>query len=152
MKSLGFSTDKVISSVKTIMKWSELKSLSHVWFFATPWTVAYQAPPSMGFSRQEYWSGLPLPSPEDLPHPGWTQVSRTGGRCFTIWAMLLISFPCFITVAKTSSTVLSRCNKSRQPCHIPDHKGSFLSWNYSIFCQMCFCHLLIWSYDFLKFC
>ena len=34
-----------------------------------PWTVAYQAPPSMGFSRQEYWSGLPFPSPEDLPHP-----------------------------------------------------------------------------------
>ena len=35
-----------------------------------PWTVAYQAPPSMGFSRQEYWSGLPFPSPEDLPDPG----------------------------------------------------------------------------------
>ena len=38
--------------------------------FATPWTVAYQAPPSMGFSRQEYWSGLPFPSPGDLPNPG----------------------------------------------------------------------------------
>ena len=37
---------------------------------ATPWTVAYQAPPSMGFSRQECWSGLPFPSPEDLPDPG----------------------------------------------------------------------------------
>ena len=36
----------------------------------TPWTVAYQAPPSMGFSRQEYWSGLPFPSPEVLPDPG----------------------------------------------------------------------------------
>ena len=36
----------------------------------TPWTVAYQAPPSMGFSRQEYWSGLPFPSPGDLPDPG----------------------------------------------------------------------------------
>ena len=35
-----------------------------------PWTVAYQAPPSIGFSRQEYWSGLPFPSPEDLPNPG----------------------------------------------------------------------------------
>ena len=35
-----------------------------------PWTVAHQAPPSMGFSRQEYWSGLPFPSPGDLPHPG----------------------------------------------------------------------------------
>ena len=38
----------------------KVKSLSHVQLFATPWTVAYQAPPSMGFSRQEYWSGLPL--------------------------------------------------------------------------------------------
>ena len=47
-----------------------MKSLSHVWLFATPWTVAYQAPPSMGFSRQEYWSGLPFPSPGDLPEPG----------------------------------------------------------------------------------
>ena len=44
-------------------KWKvKMKSLSHVWLFATPWTVAYQAPPSMGFSRQEYWSGVPLPS------------------------------------------------------------------------------------------
>ena len=48
----------------------EVKSLSRVQLFATPWTVAYQAPPSMGFSRQEYWSGLPLPSPGDLPDPG----------------------------------------------------------------------------------
>ena len=37
---------------------------------AAPWTVAHQAPPSMGFSRQEYWSGLPFPSPGDLPDPG----------------------------------------------------------------------------------
>ena len=47
-----------------------MKSLSHVRLFATPWTIAHQAPPSMGFSRQEYWSGLPFPSPEDLPNPG----------------------------------------------------------------------------------
>ena len=48
----------------------EVKSLSHVWLFETPWTVVYQAPRSMGFSRQEYWSGLPFPSPGDLPDPG----------------------------------------------------------------------------------
>ena len=48
----------------------KVKSLSSVRLFATPWTIAYQAPPSMGFSRQEYWSGLPLPSPGDLPDPG----------------------------------------------------------------------------------
>ena len=47
-----------------------MKSLSHVQLFATPWTVAHQAPPSMEFSRQEYWSGVPLPSPGDLPDPG----------------------------------------------------------------------------------
>ena len=44
----------------------KVKSLSRVRFFATPWTAAYQAPSSMGFSRQEYWSGLPLPSPEEF--------------------------------------------------------------------------------------
>ena len=49
---------------------AEAKSLSCVRLFATPWTVAYHSPPSMGFSRQEYWSGLPFPSPEDLPNPG----------------------------------------------------------------------------------
>ena len=49
---------------------SEVKSFSRVRLFATPWIVAYQAPPSMGFSRQEYWSGLPFPSPGDLPNPG----------------------------------------------------------------------------------
>ena len=48
----------------------KVKSLHHVWLFATTWTVAHQAPPPMGFSRQEYWSGLPFPSPEDLPNPG----------------------------------------------------------------------------------
>ena len=47
----------------------KVKSLSCVRLFATPWTVIYQAPPSMGFSRQEYWSGLPFPSPGDLPDP-----------------------------------------------------------------------------------
>ena len=45
-------------------------SLSRVQLFATPWTAAHEAPLSMGFSRQEYWSGVPLPSPGDLPNPG----------------------------------------------------------------------------------
>ena len=48
----------------------KVKSLSCVRLFVTPWTVAHQAPPSMGFSRQEYWSGLPFPSPADLPNRG----------------------------------------------------------------------------------
>ena len=49
--------------------------LSRVRLFATPWTVARQPPLSMGFPRQEYWSGLPRPSPGDLPNPGIEPVS-----------------------------------------------------------------------------
>ena len=48
----------------------KMKSLSLIRLFATPWTVAYHTPESMGFSGQEYWSGLPFPSSEDLPNSG----------------------------------------------------------------------------------
>ena len=52
----------------------KVKSLSRVWLFMTPWSAAYQAPPSMGFSRQEYWSGVPLPSPSwSLESGKWVQ-------------------------------------------------------------------------------
>ena len=65
----------------------KVKSLSLVELFATPWAVAYQAPPSMGFSRQEYWSGLPFPSPGELPDPGIEPESLVSpslaGRFFT---------------------------------------------------------------------
>ena len=58
--------------------------LSCVWLFATPWTVAHQAPLSMGFSRQEYWSGVPFPFPGDLPNPGIEPPSPAlTGRFFT---------------------------------------------------------------------
>ena len=58
----------VAISFSNAWKWKvKVKSLSCVWFLATPWTAAYQAPPSMGFSRQEYWSGVPLPSPNTHP-------------------------------------------------------------------------------------
>ena len=54
----------VAISFSNAWKWKvKVKSLSRVWLFKTPWTAAYQAPPSMGVSRQEYWSGVPLPSP-----------------------------------------------------------------------------------------
>ena len=53
----------------------KVKSLSCVWLFVTPWIVAYHAPPSMEFSRQEYWSWLPFPSPGDLPDPGIKPIS-----------------------------------------------------------------------------
>ena len=70
----------------------------HVGLFATLWTVAFQAPLSMEFSRQEYWSGLPFPSPEDLPDPRIKPASLTSpalaGRFFTTsatWEAQVIS-------------------------------------------------------------
>ena len=57
--------------------YSEVKSLSHVLLNETPWTIAHQTPPSMGFSRQEYWSGLPFPAPRDLPNLGIEPESPT---------------------------------------------------------------------------
>ena len=73
------SKETFISDSLQIVK-VKVKSLSRVWLFATPWTVAYQALQSMGFSRQEYWSGLPFPSPGDLPNPGiepWSPALQT---------------------------------------------------------------------------
>ena len=63
---------KAFDSVKV-----KVKSLSRVRLFATPRTLTYQAPWSMGFPRQEYWSGLPFPSPGDLPNPGIEPKSPT---------------------------------------------------------------------------
>ena len=63
------------------------QSLSWVWLFATPGTVAPQAPLAMGFPKQEYWSGLPFPPPGDLPNPGMEPESPAWvGRFFTCWA------------------------------------------------------------------
>ena len=53
----------------------KVKSLSHVQLFGTPWAVDCQAPPSMDFSQQEYWSSLPFPSPGDSPYPGIESMS-----------------------------------------------------------------------------
>ena len=68
---------------------------NRVWLFATPWTAAHQASPPMGFSRQEYWSGLAFPSPRDLPDPGIKPTSlmppALAGRFFatrTTWEAL----------------------------------------------------------------
>ena len=69
-----------------------MKLLSRVQFLGTPWTLAYQAPPSMEFSRQEYWSGLPFPSPGDLPDPGIEPGYYSGERLLSwrgrgrVWA------------------------------------------------------------------
>ena len=77
--------------------------LSSVQLFATPWTVALQAPLSMGFSRQEYWSGLPFPSSGDLPDPGIepgspelqvdSSLSATREAPYLLLINVLVSFP-----------------------------------------------------------
>ena len=77
--------------------------LSLVQLFAIPWTIAHQAPLSMGFSRQEYWSGMPSPSPGDLPDPGVVPKSLVSpalaGRFFTAsiaWNTVASPKMCFL--------------------------------------------------------
>ena len=65
LDSPGKNTGVGSISFSNAWKWKvKVKPLSHIWLLATPWTAAFQAPPSMEFSRQEYWNGLPLPSPK----------------------------------------------------------------------------------------
>ena len=72
---------------RTVAYCLRAQSLSHVLLFVTPWTVARQTPLATGFSRQEYWSGLPFPSKGDLPNPGIEHASpaspAVAGRLFT---------------------------------------------------------------------
>ena len=77
LDTTGWLNNNVNSVCVCVWKKKKVKSLSCVKLFVTPWTVAYQVPPSMGFSRQEYWSGLPFPSPGDLPDPGTKPGSST---------------------------------------------------------------------------
>ena len=88
----------VAISFSITWKWKvKVKSLSRVWLFATPWTAAHQPPPSMGFSRQEYWSGVPLPSPSFMsPPPRNSYIEAIipnmmifGGGAFGIWVGIL---------------------------------------------------------------
>ena len=73
----------VAISFSKAWKWKvKAKSLSRVRLFATPWTAAHQAPPSMGFSRRKYWSGVPLPSPGHIPLPTPNQVFP-----FPVWVV-----------------------------------------------------------------
>ena len=67
-------------------KWKvKVKSFSHVWLLATPWTTAHQAPLSMGFSRQEYWSGVPSPSPK-------LNVTKSKTKCYGFVRYMPLSF------------------------------------------------------------
>ena len=90
----------------------KVKSLSRVRLFATPWTIAYQVPPSMGFSRQEYWSGLSFPSPYFFPSFSGTPINRMlvhlilSQRSLRLSSILFIPFPLFCS-SEVISTILS---------------------------------------------
>ena len=84
----------------------KVKSLSRVRLFATPWTAAYQTPPSMGFSRQEYWSGVPLPSPQIEETLDTYQEVALGSRRKS-W-MNLILFPARLCVARRNLKLFHR--------------------------------------------
>ena len=139
------STGSRDTQLSLTLKWSDVKLLSRVPLFATPWTVAYQAPPSMGFSRQECWSRLPFPSPGDLPNPGiepWSpalqadalrseapgkpQISlknwagwslRTLLVCTCFGSMILSSANCYFSIscAILSSAPLTTCTPPPHP-------------------------------------
>ena len=89
--------------------------LSHVQLFATLWTVAHQAPLSMGLSRQEYWSGVPFPSPGDLPNPGMEPAS------------LISPMGCSVQFSSVAQSCPTLCNylqphelqHARLPCPSP---------------------------------
>jgi len=128
--------------------------LSHIWLFVTPWTLAYQAPLSMGFSRQEYWSRLPFPPPGDLPNPGTERAfpALAGGfftteppgepRCL-FWSLLLLfsgsvacqaslSFTVFQSLLKLMSIESGMLSNHHSPpaLNLSQHKGLFqwLMW------------------------
>ena len=100
---------------------------SCVWFFATLWTVVYQAPLSMGFSRQEYWSGLPCPPPGDLPDPGIKPVSLmsptlAGGFFITsaTWQAMVHQFQFQFSRSVVSDSLQPHeLQHTRPPCPLP---------------------------------
>ena len=112
------------------------QSLSFVWLFVIPWTVAHQPPLSMGFSRQEYWSGLPFPPPGDLLVPGIEHASPVlaGGLCSTE--------PLGSPVICTRHTYVKRCFNI-------DFSHSHISW--ISFIQTLNIQYLCWIY-YSNFC
>ena len=84
------------------------QSLSHVWLFATSWTIDHQAPLSMGFPRQEYWSGLPLPSPGDLPDPGIKLISPASVCC--------VGRQILYRLSHLRSPALTECVEKKRSC------------------------------------
>ena len=95
-----------------IPKKVKVKSLGRVQLFATPWTVAHQAPPSMGFSRQEYWSGLPYPSP--IPK------KSNAKECSNYHTIVLISH-----ASKVMLKILQARLQQYRNCQLPDVQAGF---------------------------
>ena len=140
-----------------LWKWKvKVKSLSRVRLFVTPWTVAYQAPPSVGFSRQECWSGLPFPSPRDLPNPGIepgspalqadTLPSEPPGEPLHLWAsfqkpittpvsgknirQILVTGDPIINLTSAPSNCQGPQSHGAGDC--PSHQKSQRTWRYSV--------------------
>ena len=121
-----------------------MKSLSHVQLFVTPRTVADQAPVSMGFSRQDYWRGLPFPSPGDLPHPEMEPgsptlqadalTSETPGKPKEYWTRLLCPPPGDLPNPGTKLRSLTlqadslTSESPGKPCHFK-HYSNFVALN-----------------------
>ena len=149
----------VAISFSNAWKWKvKVKSLSCVWPSATPWTAAYQAPPSLGFSRREYWSGAPLPSPTshsanpqnksksllNLSFGGkWAEVCGAPGHCMSLSHSQLFAAPWTVACQAGLSMGFSR-QEFWSGCHFL-LQGIFLTqrWN------LCLLHLLRWQMDSL---
>ena len=104
------------------------QSLSRVWLFATPWTAVCQAPLSMRFSRQEYWSGLPRPSPGDLPNPGIEPRSPALQADSTSWATREVSSSTgfyFSNFCGTLQVLFPSCNHPVLSEELYAHLGLF---------------------------
>ena len=123
----------VATSFSNAWKWKvRVKSLSHVQLFGTPWTAAYQAPLSIGFTRQEYWSGVPLPSPKNvaiqhksLLSPKYLWVLRLGFGFFVCLFVVLspldvLIMEIFLSISGieilASSTYFLRCGFWKRVC------------------------------------
>ena len=100
-------------SFSNAWKWKvKGKSLSHAWLLATPWTAAYQAPPSMGFSRQEYWSGVPLPSPKFQACRKISKLIEWPLSVYTLWRNKILQIWVSISPSPFYQTVTAVLNLS----------------------------------------
>ena len=128
-----FSLGKNHSCILGVCVFSRFR---HVWFFMTPWTVVHQAPLSMGFSGQEYWSGLPCPPPGDRPHPGIEPVSLASpalaGGFFTTSALVPPGEPlCVLSRFCCVQTFVTLCTVFRQaPLSRSNIQSQFLNQNF----------------------